>query len=523
MPDPKVYENEVKLDTAILAPSEGKLSMYPNVIGQVARPTTVDYGNPRQAMIHVAPGEDISRAIIAMSEAGGGTVQLLPITYFVSQDISVLSNITLQGAGIGNTIIDFGAGAFSVNIQGSSRSTSGTATATEGSVTVTGVSTTFTNARAGDMFYVTLNKTNFYSEIASIESDTSLTLIDAWPMPNVATVTFSIIGATRNVGVRNLTVQNSAASGGTLNVDRVINCFFENLRVYKNTVGGGIEINTMLDSEFRNVESSYNGNATSDHGFEMQSMKRTSFYNCSANGNAGDGFNFASAGTSESGFYSCVADGNGSDGFSLDGDRLTFIACRAAGNDANGFITTSTSDRVAFSSCFTIDNGSDGIEVAGDDTTLFGCILDNNDSYGINIASTADNTRIINCSFVNTGTGTITDGGTNTYYHNVGMGTFTAANGANNNIDISESRFVRITGPTAAFSISGIAGGINGREVYLYNAVAFDFTITNDATSTAANRILTLTGADVVLTGVSVARLIYNATDARWILLGTQG
>ena len=49
-------------------------------------------------------------------------------------------------------------------------------------------------------------------------------------------------------------------------------------------------------------------------------------------------------------------------------------------------------------------------------------------------------------------------------------------------------------------------------------------TISNEsASSDAANRITTLTGADVVLTGVSVAHLIYNATDARWILLGTQG
>ena len=64
---------------------------------------------------------------------------------------------------------------------------------------------------------------------------------------------------------------------------------------------------------------------------------------------------------------------------------------------------------------------------------------------------------------------------------------------------------------------------MNGKTVTLYNAVAFDFTITNDATSTAANRILTLTGADVTLTGVSAATLMYNLADARWLLVNTQG
>ena len=48
-------------------------------------------------------------------------------------------------------------------------------------------------------------------------------------------------------------------------------------------------------------------------------------------------------------------------------------------------------------------------------------------------------------------------------------------------------------------------------------------TITNDATSTAANRILTLTGADVALTGTSMAEFQYSAVSSRWILLGTQG
>jgi len=43
-------------------------------------------------------------------------------------------------------------------------------------------------------------------------------------------------------------------------------------------------------------------------------------------------------------------------------------------------------------------------------------------------------------------------------------------------------------------------------------------TITNDATSTAANRILTGQG-DVATTGIGIVSLIYSVTDARWILL----
>lgn len=102
-------------------------------------------------------------------------------------------------------------------------------------------------------------------------------------------------------------------------------------------------------------------------------------------------------------------------------------------------------------------------------------------------------------------------------------GALSLSNGANSDITLPAGRFITITGPTGSFSVTGFASPTNGREIVLYNSVAQNMTITNDATSTAANRILTLTGADVALTGVSVATFIYSAVSSRWILTGTQG
>lgn len=96
----------------------------------------------------------------------------------------------------------------------------------------------------------------------------------------------------------------------------------------------------------------------------------------------------------------------------------------------------------------------------------------------------------------------------------------TLANGANNDIAIGTASWLRITGPVAGFSVSGFAGGMEGRVLVLNNAVAQVMTITNDATSSAANRILTQTGADVVLrAGRSSAWFVYDAVDSRWILV----
>ncbi len=103
-------------------------------------------------------------------------------------------------------------------------------------------------------------------------------------------------------------------------------------------------------------------------------------------------------------------------------------------------------------------------------------------------------------------------------------GALTLANGANANVVIGTNQKVRITGPTGSFSINGFVAPANdGYVLIVYNPLAQTMTLTNDATSTAANRILTMTGSDVALTGPSMATLIYDTTDARWILQSTQG
>ena len=104
------------------------------------------------------------------------------------------------------------------------------------------------------------------------------------------------------------------------------------------------------------------------------------------------------------------------------------------------------------------------------------------------------------------------------------QGALTLSNGANSDITLpTPGTWVRVTGPTGSFSVSGFAGPTNGRVLVLFNSTAQDMTITNDATSTAANRILTLTGSDVALTGTSLATFVYSTPDLRWILQSTQG
>lgn len=96
-------------------------------------------------------------------------------------------------------------------------------------------------------------------------------------------------------------------------------------------------------------------------------------------------------------------------------------------------------------------------------------------------------------------------------------GTYAAANGVNSNIPIPSNSFIKITGPTAAFSLTGMTGGYDGKIVTIYNTTSQNMTITNDATSVAANRFYTLAAVSTIGTGSVTVQ--YDGTASRWVVI----
>ena len=99
--------------------------------------------------------------------------------------------------------------------------------------------------------------------------------------------------------------------------------------------------------------------------------------------------------------------------------------------------------------------------------------------------------------------------------------TITLVNGVNSNVSVGGYSFIRIVGPSAAFSVTGLSGGVDGKIVILYNTTTQNMTITNDATSTVGNRIYTMSGANIVTTGTGTITMIYSLTDTHWITIAT--
>lgn len=103
------------------------------------------------------------------------------------------------------------------------------------------------------------------------------------------------------------------------------------------------------------------------------------------------------------------------------------------------------------------------------------------------------------------------------------------SNGLNSNVKYFDQKS-RVSGPTGSFSVGGFVpnGGwapTDGDRIYLYNPTGQQMTIVNaDASSSAANRINTLTGANVVLrSGNSFVTFSYDGFDSVWILENQNG
>jgi hypothetical protein len=92
---------------------------------------------------------------------------------------------------------------------------------------------------------------------------------------------------------------------------------------------------------------------------------------------------------------------------------------------------------------------------------------------------------------------------------------------AGDNVALGGVSFVRVTSGT---TLTGFAGGISGYELTLINNTGADLTVSNDATSTNGNRIVTGTGGNIALPNGAALYLKYSANllsgNGAWQVVG---
>jgi hypothetical protein len=98
----------------------------------------------------------------------------------------------------------------------------------------------------------------------------------------------------------------------------------------------------------------------------------------------------------------------------------------------------------------------------------------------------------------------------------------TAITGAGNHtLNPYNATFIKLGTTSADPTLVGISGGADGRVVILYNPNAsYGVVIDHDSSneSTAANRIYTMTAADVNISARGSAQFIYDSGASRWVL-----
>lgn len=149
--------------------------------------------------------DDIQKAIDRVSAGGGGTVALVPGTYDVSQNISLPSNVTLDGNG---STIDFGGGAFQVNAIGTDAYSTGTVSVSLNGSTVVGVGTTWVAGMVGQ--YILIG--DYWYEITQVNSTTVIIIGTPFVGTTVAGATYVIATTVDNVTIQNITLQNSSTT-----------------------------------------------------------------------------------------------------------------------------------------------------------------------------------------------------------------------------------------------------------------------------------------------------------------------
>lgn len=115
------------LETQVVQLLTSELGRTPTAMeiamGMVAPQTLAQIHNSLEAgqsIYAVSPGDDIQASIDKLDSNGGGTLYLQPGTFNVSNNISVPSNVHVQGVGSGGSIIDFGGGAYQIQVIGTS-------------------------------------------------------------------------------------------------------------------------------------------------------------------------------------------------------------------------------------------------------------------------------------------------------------------------------------------------------------------------------------------------------------------
>ena len=390
--------------------------------------------------------------LVSEAVAAGANSIYVRTGFYVETSTIMLptDGIIIQGEG-GSVIQFVGASGFFLDGNLGAKETAGTISVSTDSTTVTGVGTTFTNLATGD--YIKLGASRL--RIASVTSDTSLELSNAWRGDDLTNKNYIATDVTAGSAFYLLNIAGSAADILRIRAGQGIS--IRDCVLRGSTAGVGIRLEDCYGGHIEEtfiVSNSGGGIAITD------SYEIVMEGSCHCDNNDGDGILI----NGDSGHITIANSSftnNDGDGLSVEGTAHDVIvsACMSEYNNVKGVNTESDCDAVTITACVIEHNGDWGIDWDGSHNVIKGCTIEENvtggvqggdvgilDSNhisentgpGINLLLGDDNNIISNNRIQgNTGTGIVVDGDDNIFLGNLiddngGNGINISASGSGN-------------------------------------------------------------------------------------------
>lgn len=408
-------------------------------------------------IVNVKTTDDIQTAINTVNAAGGGRVILANGTHTQNSNITMYSNISLEGENELSAIIDFNNGSFGINAVGSNVYNTGTVTVTKGSTAIVGSGTTWTQSMLGQNI---LLSGIWYPIVAFVNAGQ---VAVGFPFADTTALgqSYTIATTINDVQVMNLTIKNSTTNA--ININYGNNYIIQDLILVNNTVGTSVQNSSsfalqVIDAsgcgKGADLNNCYNGNVTAFSCIDSTNM----------------GFNITKSQFIDFGVMNITNSTN--NGVSLTScSILSFNQFASRNNGAAGMEMVSGNSSINIGNSVFNNNGTDGLKIT--DSSSMGSAVNsdfaNNSGWGVNIVSANCNNNIILVpQFTSNGSGDITDSGTGTNIiypsgRNVSIGT-TSANIAGNN---SANNVLTVKGFTASgfLELATAAGDVSGTRI----------------------------------------------------------
>ena len=352
--------------------------------------------NTRQ--LSAIPGDNLQDLIDEVAITGG-TLGLRNGYYPLDYDLNIPSGVYLKGETAEGVILDFLDNTHGIKSIGGNVYNEGFVGVTPGELVVTGIGTTWTDVDMANSPWIFLQED--WAQIASIESDTSLTLVSPYAWSPLSSSAYVIATPISDTQVVYLTILN-ADVGVLAQYHR--NFGFDSL--FAVSCGVGMLVSSSCNGTFTNVGSYYCGYGQVYENCHLQENKTPGVVGCLDFGLRLDRCaNFS--------VNSAFVGGNGTNGVELDTCNSTTISGTFLANALDGaYILDSYSCALTGSS---FSGNANGVEISNSSEVGVNLgAINYNYGYGVMIDATSIDNMILGCSFTLNGSGGLNDLGTNT-------------------------------------------------------------------------------------------------------------